>query len=327
MNNRRKLIFSLGAGALATTFDSFAQPRDKVYRIGILFSNAAASAKWQVDVFIQALQEFGYVENKNILFEHRYAEGNFERLPAMAAELVQLKVDVIFVNNTPPALAAKQATSSIPIVFAGVASPVENGVVASLARPGHNITGTSNITTELTGKRLQILKEAFPKTVRIAVINSIQPVSDLQFSAVQSEAKKLGMDILRIELRRREDFEQQYEQVRKGRADALYPLDNAINNQLRNLLVDFASHYQLPVIYGSKQYVDAGGLMSYGADLLANYRRGAAFVDKILNGAKPADLPVERPTKFELVINMKTAKALGMKISNSILVQATNVIE
>ena len=327
MNNRRKLIFSLGAGALATTFNSFAQPRDKVYRIGILFSNAAASAKWQVDVFIQALQEFGYVENKNILFEHRYAEGNFERLPAMAAELVQLKVDVIFVNNTPPALAAKQATSSIPIVFAGVASPVENGVVASLARPGHNITGTSNITTELTGKRLQILKEAFPKTVRIAVINSIQPVSDLQFSAVQSEAKKLGMDILRIELRRREDFEQQYEQVRKGRADALYPLDNAINNQLRNLLVDFASQYQLPVIYGSKQYVDAGGLMSYGADLLANYRRGAAFVDKILNGAKPADLPVERPTKFELVINMKTAKALGMKISNSILVQATNVIE
>ena len=327
MNNRRKLIFSLGAGALATTFDSFAQPRDKVYRIGILFSNAAASAKWQVDVFIQALQEFGYVENKNILFEHRYAEGNFERLPPMAAELVQLKVDVIFVNNTPPALAAKQATSSIPIVFAGVASPVENGVVASLARPGHNITGTSNITTELTGKRLQILKEAFPKTVRIAVINSIQPVSDLQFSAVQSEAKKLGMDILRIELRRREDFEQQYEQVRKGRADALYPLDNAINNQLRNLLVDFASQYQLPVIYGSKQYVDAGGLMSYGADLLANYRRGAAFVDKILNGAKPADLPVERPTKFELVINMKTAKALGMKISNSILVQATNVIE
>jgi len=327
MNNRRKLIFSLGAGALATTFDSFAQPRDKVYRIGILFSNAAASAKWQVDVFIQALQEFGYVENKNILFEHRYAEGNFERLPAMAAELVQLKVDVIFVNNTPPALAAKQATSSIPIVFAGVASPVENGVIASLARPGHNITGTSNITTELTGKRLQILKETFPKTVRIAVINSIQPVSDLQFSAVQSEAKKLGMDILRIELRRREDFEQQYEQVRKGRADALYPLDNAINNQLRNLLVDFASQYQLPVIYGSKQYVDAGGLMSYGADLLANYRRGAAFVDKILNGAKPADLPVERPTKFELVINMKTAKALGMKISNSILVQATNVIE
>jgi len=327
MNNRRKLIFSLGAGALATTFNSFAQPRDKVYRIGILFSNAAASAKWQVDVFIQALQEFGYVENKNILFEHRYAEGNFERLPAMAAELVQLKVDVIFVNNTPPALAAKQATSSIPIVFAGVASPVENGVIASLARPGHNITGTSNITTELTGKRLQILKEAFPKTVRIAVINSIQPVSDLQFSAVQSEAKKLGMDILRIELRRREDFEQQYEQVRKGRADALYPLDNAINNQLRNLLVDFASQYQLPVIYGSKQYVDAGGLMSYGADLLANYRRGAAFVDKILNGAKPADLPVERPTKFELVINMKTAKALGMKISNSILVQATNVIE
>jgi len=327
MNNRRKLIFSLGAGALATTFNSFAQPRDKVYRIGILFSNAAASAKWQVDVFIQALQEFGYVENKNILFEHRYAEGNFERLPAMAAELVQLKVDVIFVNNTPPALAAKQATSSIPIVFAGVASPVENGVIASLARPGHNITGTSNITTELTGKRLQILKETFPKTVRIAVINSIQPVSDLQFSAVQSEAKKLGMDILRIELRRREDFEQQYEQVRKGRADALYPLDNAINNQLRNLLVDFASQYQLPVIYGSKQYVDAGGLMSYGADLLANYRRGAAFVDKILNGAKPADLPVERPTKFELVINMKTAKALGMKISNSILVQATNVIE
>jgi putative ABC transport system substrate-binding protein len=326
MNNRRGLLVALGAGVLASPIILLAQQRDKVYRIGVLRSDTPAAAKPQMDAFMQGLRELGYVENKNVVFERRYAEGMFDRLPAMAAELVQQKVDLIFVNNTPPALAAKQATATIPIVFAAVGSPIENGVVASLARPGGNITGTTNIATILTGKRLQILREVFPKTSRIAVLNS-KTVSPFQFEEVQRAAKVIGLDVLPIELRRREEFEQQIALMRKGRADALYPLDNPINGQLRSLLAEFASQYRLPVIFGSIQYVDAGGLMSYGADLNGNFYRAATYVDKILKGTKPADLPVEQPTKFELAINMKTAKALGITIPQSILVRADRVIE
>jgi len=326
MNNRRKLLIALG-GALVSPRAVPAQQRDKVYRIGILFSNTPASAKPQIDAFLQGLQELGYVEKKNVVFEYRYAEGHFDRLPAMAAELVEHKVDLIFVNNTPPALAAKQATASLPIVFGAVASPVENGVVASLARPGGNITGATNIASELSGMRLQLLKEAFPKISCIAVVNSKGAVSAKQLAEVEDSAKVLGLNVIQIELLRREDFQAQISLMRQGRADALYPLDNATNGQLRQLLTEFALQYRLPVIYGSRQYVDAGGLMSYGMDTILNFRRAATYVDKILKGTKPADLPVERPTKLELLINMKTAKALGITIPNSILARADQVIE
>jgi putative ABC transport system substrate-binding protein len=313
MNNRRKLLVALGAGALASPLGTLAQQRAKVYRIGILFSTTPVAAKPQVDAFMQGLQELGYIEHKNVTFEHRYAEGLFERLPVMANELVQQKVDLILVNNTPPAQAAKQATATIPIVFAGVASPIERGLVASLARPGGNITGTTNVAAELTGKRLQILKDVFPKTARIAVVNSDQGTTP-QFAEVQRAAKVISMDVLPIELRRRDEFEQQFARFRKGHADALYPLHNPINGQLRNLLVEFAAKYQLPAIYGDDLYTEVGGLMSYGVDAKANFRRAATYVDKILKGAKPADLPVEQPMRFELVVNMKTANAFGITI-------------
>jgi putative ABC transport system substrate-binding protein len=328
MNNRGRLLVAFAAGvpALALPFFVLAQPRDKIYRIGILRSDTPEAAKPQMDAFMQGLRQLGYVEAKNVMFEYRYAEGVLDRLPAMAASLVQQKVDLIFVNNTPPALAAKQATTTIPIVFGAVASPIERGLVASLARPGGNITGTTNITADLSAKRLQILKEVFPKTSRIAVVNSNQGTT-LQFTEVQRAAHISGLDVITIELLRREDFEQQYALMRQGRADALYPLDNPINGQLRHLLVEFAAKYRLPVIYGSAHYPEAGGLMSYGADVIALFRRAATYVDRILRGAKPADLPVEQPAKFELVVNMKLAKNLGFKFPNSVLARADKVIE
>ncbi len=279
-----------------------------------------------MDALIQGLRQLGYVEAKNVTFEYRYAESVFDRLPAMAAELVQQKVDLIFVNNTPPALAAKHATATIPIVFGAVASPVERGLVASLARPGGNITGTTNITGDLSAKRLQIVKEVFPKTSRIAVVNSNQGTT-LQFREVQRAAHTSGLHVTTIELSRRQDFEQQYALMRDRRADALYPLDNPINGQLRHLLVEFAAKYRLPAIYGSAQYPEAGGLMSYGADITANFRRAATYVDRILKGAKPADLPVEQPSKFELVVNIELAKNLGFRFPTSVLARADRVIE
>jgi putative ABC transport system substrate-binding protein len=328
MKTGRAVRIALAVGALAAPFSSWAQPQQRVYRIGILRSDTAASANQQVEVFTQALRELGYVERKNVLIERRFAEGILERLPALAADLVQQKVDLIVVNNTPPALAAKQATDTIPIVFTVVADPIGNGLAASFARPGGNITGTTNISIELTEKRLQLLKEAFPKVSRVAVVNSSQPNSSgFQFAEVQRAAKALNMDVLSIELLRQDDFERQFTSLRKWRADSMYPLDNPINFNLRNLLVEFAARYRLPVIFGSKPYAEAGGLMSYGADLTANYRRAAIYVDKILKGAKPADLPVEAPTKFEFVINLKTAKQIGLTIPPNVLVRADKVIK
>ena len=326
MKTGRAVRIALAVGALATPFSSWAQAQQRVYRIGILRSDTAVSANQQVEAFTQALRELGYVERKNVLIERRFAEGILERLPALAADLVQQKVDLIVVNNTPPALAAKQATDTIPIVFTVVADPIGNGLAASFARPGGNITGTTNITNELTEKRLQLLKEAFPKVSRVAVVNSSQPISSSQFAEVQRAAKALNMDVLPIELLRQDDFERQFASVGKWRADSMYPLDNAINFNLRNSLVEFAARYRLPVIFGSKPYAEAGGLMSYGADLTANYRRAAIYVDKILKGAKPADLPVEAPTKFELVINLKTAKQIGVTIPQKVLARADRVI-
>ncbi len=323
---RRKLLVAGAAlSTFASPFAALAQQREKVYRIGILFSITPATAKPQVDAFMLGLQELGYIENKNVVFERRYAEGVFERLPTLAAEFVQLKVDLIFVNNTPPALAAKQATATIPIVFAAVASPVETGLVASFARPGGNITGTTNIAAELSGKRLQLLKDVFPKTSRIAVANSNQG-STRQFADVRKASAEFSMDLLPIELLGRDEFEKQIALMREWRADALYPLDNPINSQLRNLLVEFAAKYRLPAIYGNSFYTEAGGLMSYGVDPKANYRRAATYVDKIFKGAKPAELPVERPTKLELVVNMQTARELGVKFPNAVLARADRVI-
>jgi len=319
-----KFLFWLLATVFLITASAQAQQPQKVYRIGILRSDTAASANQQIEIFTQSLRELGYIERKNVLFERRFAEGILERLPALAADLVQQNLDVILVNNTPPAVAAKKATDTIPIVFTVVADPIGNGLAASLPRPGSNVTGTTNISIELTGKRLQLLKEAFPKTSRLAIFNSSQ--SALQLAEVQRAAKAVGIETLPLELLRRDDFEAQFTLLRNSRANSMYPLDNPINFNLRDLLVEFAVRYRLPVIFGSRPYAESGGLMSYGADLIANYRRAATFVDKILKGARPAELPIEQPKKFEFVINLNTAKQIGFTIPLTVLAQADKVI-
>ena len=276
---------------------------------------------------MQELRRLGYIEGQNVSIVSRFAEGNLEHLPAFAAELVAQKVDVVFSASTPGVQAARLATASIPIVFAVVSDPVGSGFVASLARPGGNITGTSNISRELSAKRLQILKEIAPKTSRVAVLTADEPQVALMLEQVQQAAKFLGMNVLTTQVLSRNDFESVHKQLRTWRADSIDVFDSSKNLFNRKLLAEFAAQARLPAIYAQSQYVDAGGLMSYGPNYEALYRRAAQYVDKILKGARPADLPVEQPTKFEMVINLKTAQALGLAIPQALLLSADKVIE
>ena len=333
MITRRRLVLALGAGALASPLASFAQ-QQKVYRVGMVTSDDPATSGHLAGAFTQGLRELGYIEGKNILIDRRFAEGNLDRLPALAANLVQQKVEVMFAPDGESARAAKQATGTIPIVFASVSDPIGSGFVASLPRPGGNITGISNFAQELSAKRLELLKEAFPKISRAAVFVSSESIAAVQFAEVQRAAKALGMEVLSVKAQLRDDIEQGFAQLRtwhaelrKWRANSMYFLETTNNYYNRWLLAEFAAKMRLPAIFGSKDYVKAGGLMSYGVSYESNYRRAATYVDKILKGAKPGDIPVEQPTRFELVINMKTAKALGIKIPNSILLRADTVIE
>ena len=324
MNNRRKLVMALGAGALTAPFASWAQ-QGKVWRVGILFASSKSSLNLQA--FLQELQRLGYIEGQNVSIVSRFAEGNFERLPALAVELVAQNVDIVFAGSTVVVQAAQRATASIPIVFAVAADPVSSGFVSSLARPGGNITGMSNLSRELSAKRVQILKEMAPKASRVAVLTSDDAPVAHQLAEIQDVAKQLGVNVLPTKLLSRDDLGNAHKLLRNWRADAIVVIDSSTNYFNRKLLVEFAAQARLPAIYAASQYVDAGALISYGANLEDLYRRAAQYVDKILKGAKPADLPVEEPTKFDMVVNMKTAKALGIKIPQSILVQATKVIE
>jgi putative ABC transport system substrate-binding protein len=276
---------------------------------------------------MQELRRLGYIEGQNVSIVNRIAEGNLERLPALATELVAEKVDVIFASTTNAVQAARQATTSIPIVFAVVSDPMGSGFVVSLGRPGGNITGTTSLNRELAAKRLQILKEVAPKTSRVAVLITDEPQVAPQLDQVQQAAKRLGMNILTTQVLSRDDFESARKLLRTWRADSLYVTDSVTNTLNRKLLQEFAAQVRLPAIYAQSQYADDGGLISYGANFDELFRRAAQYVDKILKGARPADLPVEQPTKFELVVNLKTAKALGIKIPQSILVRADKVIE
>lgn len=329
MNNRRKLLIALGATALTAPLASFAQQQGKVWRIGVL--RTGSPPDYAVDALIEGLRDLGYVEGENISIELRFAHGDMARLPALAAELVQLKVDVIFPVNTPAVVAAKHATSTIPIVFCGVGEPVGSGFVSSLARPGGNMTGVTIMAPEAGAKRLQLLKEASPRISRVAMFRqlaSIETASNaLQVEEIERVAKALGMELLPTEHGRREEFKQELELLRKWRADSIYITEHPTNFGNRKLLVEFAAEAGLPAVYPAKEYTEVGGLMSYGPNYAVLCRRATTYVDKILKGAKPGDLPVEQPTIFDLTINMKTAKALGMKFPNSILVQATKVIE
>jgi len=306
-----------------------AQQPAKVPRIGYLSPLSPSSDSTRIEAFRQGLRDFGYVEGQNIAIEYRYAEGKFNRLPDLAAELVRFKVDVIVVASTPGILAAKNATSTIPIVMALSADPVPTGLVSSLARPGGNITGLSLLSGELSGKRLELLKEVVPNLSRVAVLwDPVNPATLLQLRETEAAAQVLGVQLQPLEVRGpNPDFERAFQDTAGGQAGALITLDDLLILIHRRKIVDFAAKKRLPAMYGFRELPDAGGLMSYTANRSHLFRRAATYVDKLLKGAKPADLPVEQPTRFEMVINMKTAKALGLTIPPSIMVRADQVIQ
>jgi len=324
VNKRRKLVLALGAGAFGIPPMTGAQTQ-KIHRVGILITSSKSSPN--LHAFVQELRRVGYMEGQNISFVIRFAEGDLERLPVFASELLAQKVDVVFTASSPGVQAVRRATTSIPIVFAVVSDPVGSGFVASLARPGGNITGTSNISRELSGKRLQILKEMVPKASRVAVLAADEPQIARMLEEVQQAAKLLGMSILTTQVQSRSDFETVHKQLRTWGADTIDVLDSSKNLFNSKLLAELAAYVRLPAIYPQSQYADAGGLISYGPNYEDLYRRAAQYVDKILKGAKPSDLPVEEPTKFEMTVNLKTAKALRLKIPQLILGRADRVIE
>jgi putative tryptophan/tyrosine transport system substrate-binding protein len=317
------VVFALLAVPLAAE----AQPAGKLPRIGIL-SGGAPGSGGPLPVLLDALRDVGLAEGRGAVFDIRYTEGRTERFPAFAAELVNLRVDVLIAASTPGAIAAKQATSTIPIVMVAVSDPVGSNLVASLARPGGNITGLSLLAPELSAKRLDLLKQALPQASRVAVLwNVSNEGMMLRFRETQTAARALGVNIESIGVRTPEDFEDAFARMTKGRPEALLVLADTVTQGQRKRIVQFAEVNRIPAIYEVRSFVDAGGLMAYGIDLSDQYRRVAIYVDKILKGAKPADLPVEQPSKFEFVINLKTARALRLTIPASLVMRADQVIE
>ncbi len=331
MLSRRQAVISLGAVVLAAPLPSFGQQRPaKIPRVGYLQPVVPESGTSPLlEDFRQGLRELGYVEGKNLQLEIRWGEGKLDRLPALAEELVRLKVDVIMAVTSPSVVAAKQATGTIPIVMPFSSDPVGDGLVTSLARPGGNITGLSMMAPELGAKRLQLLKETFPKIFRpVAVVWNPDYVGMMaRFRETQGVAPAVGIDVRSVEVRDSRELERALETMDRERPDALLLLADPLTISQRLRIVEYAAKEQIPAIYEISQFVDAGGLMSYGPNIDELVRRAATYVDKILKGAKPADLPIEQPTKFEFVINLKCAKALGVTIPQSVLLQADRVIE
>jgi putative ABC transport system substrate-binding protein len=321
---RREFISLLVSAAASWPFTAHAQQPGKIWRIGLITHNYAKS----LDGLPEGLRELGYVEGKNIIIERRYAEGNAKRFQEFAEEMVRLKADVIVVLTTPAALAAKDATTTIPIVFPTAINPVGTGVINSLRHPGGNVTGGAILYEELSAKRLQLLKDVVPGLSRTAVVwNAANPANALAWSETQGAARTLGVALQSDGVKDLKDLEGAFAIMAKERLDALLVLEDDLTLHYRKEIADFATQQRLPSMFGARQGVDAGGLMSYGADLYEMIRRGASYVDKILKGAKPADLPVEQATKFELVINLKTARALGLSIPTVLLATADEVIE
>ncbi len=324
--DRRAFIGVLASGLLAAP-PARAQQAGKVYRIGFLFYGAPGPSA-EIDAFRQGLRELGYIERQNIAVEYRFAGGQVERLPELAAELVRLKPDVIVTPATPPSLSAKQATRTIPIVFAGVADPVGAGLIVDFARPGGNITGVASISAELGGKRLELLKGVAPKAARVAVLyNPGDRANVLVLKQLQESAPALGLTLQPLEVRGPGEFNGAFVAMTRDHAPALFVAAGVLTFEHRKALVDLAVKSRIPTMWGHRQFVDAGGLMSYAVNYYDQVRRAATYVDKILKGAKPGDLPVEQPTKFELVINIKAAKDIGLTIPQSLLGRADQVIE
>jgi putative tryptophan/tyrosine transport system substrate-binding protein len=324
---RREFIALIGGAAAAWPLAARGQQREKLPTIGFLGAASASAMKSWLDAFVARLRELGWIEGRTVAIEIRWAEGRRERVAEIAAEFVQLKVDVIVTSATPPTLAAKQATAVIPIVFAAVSDPVGPGLVASLARPGGNVTGLANQTSDTAGKKLELLREAVPGLRRLAIMANVgNPASVLEMGEVQATARTLGLEVTTSEIRRAEDIAPAFEAL-KDRADALYLGPDPLMNTNRTRVNILAVGARLPTMQGAREYVEAGGLMSYGPNFPDQFRRVADFVDKILRGTKPADIPVEQPTKFDLVINLTTAKALRLEVPASLLARADEVIE
>jgi ABC-type uncharacterized transport system substrate-binding protein len=322
-------LFAAAMFILAGFCFAEAQQPKKVARIGFLTAATRAGAAHLTEAFLQGLRDLGYVEGQNIAIEYRWADGNFERLPELAAELVRLKVDLIVATVTQASLAAKNATATIPIVMVAVGNPVDSGLIASLARPGANITGTSVMSDEVIGKQLELLKETLPKIPRVAAMwNPANPVfQKLQLRAVEATARVLKVSLQKVEARNPDEIESVFKAIAKERTRALHVFPDPVFTTHRGLIADLALKLRLPAVSGTKEYADAGLLMSYGPSFPESYRRAAIYVDKILKGAKPAEIPVERSTKFELVINLKTAKQVGLTFPQSVLYRADRVIK
>jgi putative ABC transport system substrate-binding protein len=303
-----------------------AQQPNKVPRIGFLVAGSPSNTSLNIEAFRQGLRELGYIEGKNITIEYRHAEGVAKRFPILVAELLRLDIDII-VATGPTIVAAKNATKTIPLVMTNYGDPVGTGVVASLARPGGNVTGLSSFSSELGGKRLQLLKEAFPRVSRVAVLWDPANVANaLWLEETKVAAKALRVTLQPLEVHAPNDFDLTFSAIKRERAGAVIVVRNPLTSTHRSRISDFAAQSRLPAIYSDSDFVDAGGLMSYGPNYNDLYRRAATYVDKILKGAKPADLPVEQPTKFEFVINLKTAKQIGLTIPPNVLARADRVI-
>jgi putative ABC transport system substrate-binding protein len=327
MMDRRRFVLTSLAGTFAEPLAAGAQQAREVPRVGFLFYGSAGLSP-ELDAFRQGLNELGYIEGQNVAVEYRFASGRLERLQEVATQLVALRPSVIVAPGTPAAVAAKQATGMIPIVFAGVADAVGAGLVANFARPTANITGLTSNSVQLGGKRLELLKSVVPKASRVAVLYNPGDRSNvLTSNELQESAPTLGLTLKRLEVRRPGEFESAFAAMSRWRTDALFGAAGLLTTGHRQALVNLAARTRIPAIWGERQFVESGGLMSYSADFYDQIRRAAAYVDKILRGSRPGDLPVEQPTKFELVINLKTAKALGLTIPPSLLARADQVIE
>jgi putative ABC transport system substrate-binding protein len=324
---RREFITVLGGAAAAWPLAARSQQPEKLPIIGYLGATTAAAEKSRTDAFVQRLRELGWIEGRTVMIEYRWGEGRNERLAEIAAEFIRLKVNVILAAGTAPAVVSKQATAVIPIVFGLAGDPLGTGLVASLARPGGNVTGLSNQAVDAAGKRLEILREVVPDFRRLAILaNAEYPGGMLEMHEIRTAARTFGLEIAVVEIRRAEDIAPVFDTL-KGRADALYVIGDPLLNSNRVRISTLSVGARLPTMYVHRGYVEAGGLMSYGANIPNLFRRAGDLVDKILRGAKPADLPVEQPTKFDFVINMTTAKVLGLDVPPTLLARADEVIE
>jgi putative ABC transport system substrate-binding protein len=325
---RRAFLHAVGGGVLVP-LAAEAQPTGKVYRIGCILTAAPNETVHLIKALSEGLRELGYVEGRNVVVEKRFAEGRQDRLPALATELVQLKVDVLVTGSNPVIAVVKQLTATIPVVMAVSRDPVGAKFVASLARPGANITGLANDTApEIIGKNLALLKEAVPRAARVAFLwNPVPPGAKASKNVVESAARNLGVSFQSVEVRARDDFDGAFAAMVRERANGVVVAQDPVTFDSRSQVVLLAAKNRLPAVYGVREFAEVGGLMSYGPNIADQFRRAATYVDKILKGARPGDLPIEQPTKFELVINLKTAKALGLTIPPSLLQRADQVIE